>query len=415
MAVVASTSQRGVGDQARQHRGRRSGRRRPPCPGRSPRPAGSTRPATGAATAGGDGPLAELGVEQPVALDDAAAQGLAEARPAPRVISFSRKCGASPRSMSRVVISATCTSASVRPAARCRRRPAGGCRRAARPVRRRARTTWPRLPRLVGPQRRLAVHAQVAGGLLDQAVRLAGHDEGVLGQPDVEALAAAPQRQQTWSGSAATDGADGHRALEGRDRAPERLGEVGGAAAPARDTRAGMTLASVVIGGRDAQAAAGLQVGVVVDVAVQRGDHVRPAAIRPPPRWLTGWALASEMMPTLAQRVWPSTVDAGRGDAEREVEQPVVADGGPQRRGVVAQLADLGRRLVDERRALPSATRTAPEAKRRIVVPAGQQPGRPASARRGRGRGPRRAGAARPSPGPAPRAGRWPRARAGPR
>src|SRR5690606_31700789 len=40
--------------------------------------------------------------------------------------------------------------------------------------------------------RRLAVHAQVAVGQLDDAVGLAGDDVGVLGQPDVEGLAAAP-------------------------------------------------------------------------------------------------------------------------------------------------------------------------------------------------------------------------------
>ncbi len=44
---------------------------------------------------------------------------------------------------------------------------------------------------------RLAVHAQVAGGLLDHPVRLAGDHEGVLGEADVERLAAAPQRQVT--------------------------------------------------------------------------------------------------------------------------------------------------------------------------------------------------------------------------
>ena len=55
------------------------------------------------------------------------------------------------------------------------------------------------------------------------------------------------------------------------------------------------------------------QVGVVVDVAVERGGRRRaPRRRRPSSSWLSGCALASEMMPTLAQRVCPSTTAVGR-------------------------------------------------------------------------------------------------------
>ncbi len=63
---------------------------------------------------------------------------------------------------------------------------------------------------------------------------------------------------------------------------------------------------------------------------------------------MSGWALAWEMMPTLAQRVWPSTTASAVGARDGPAQQLVAEDGRAQRPGVVAQLADLGRRLVDE-------------------------------------------------------------------
>ena len=60
----------------------------------------------------------------------------------------------------------------------------------------------------------------------------------------------------------------------------------------------------------DAQAVLHLDVGVVVDVAVQRGDDVGRACASPDrsaSSLFSGWQLGSLMMPTLAQRVWPST------------------------------------------------------------------------------------------------------------
>ena len=84
----------------------------------------------------------------------------------------------------------------------------------------------------------------------------------------------------------------------------------------------------------DAQAVRDLEVGVVVDVAVERGRR-RTARVRrrrcSTSSLLTGWALGSEMMPTLAQRVWPRTATRALGAAERQAQQAVVGDGGPQR------------------------------------------------------------------------------------
>ena len=99
------------------------------------------------------------------------------------VISFSRKCGASPRSMSRVVISAVTTSAALDGQLACRRRRS---RVDAVERRRRGRVEHDHLTAAARRRRRLAVHAQVALGLLDHAVRLAGDDEAVLGEADVE-------------------------------------------------------------------------------------------------------------------------------------------------------------------------------------------------------------------------------------
>ena len=69
----------------------------------------------------------------------------------------------------------------------------------------------------------LTVEAEILTRLLDQAVRLTGDDVAVVGEPDAQALAAAAKREQQRVGSAGTRGPDGDRAVERRDRASERL------------------------------------------------------------------------------------------------------------------------------------------------------------------------------------------------
>ncbi len=106
-------------------------------------------------------------------------------------------------------------------------------------------------------------------------------------------------------------------------------------------------MASVVISSGDLQSFGGLEIGEVVDVTVQHGDHVRCS----PPSLsseLSGWAFGCEISPTLAQRVWPSTTArpvSTSSASQRSVSAKIC---GAKFARVVAQLADLGRCLVDE-------------------------------------------------------------------
>ena len=193
MATTASARSVVVGERG-ERRPRGSGRRSPRCPGRSRRPAGCCRRAAGRGASSGSvsGPSAtarrpsrSTTLPRSVLRNDAGASE----------ISFSRKCGKSPRSMSRVVISAcwsssACTGSGVPSNAN---RSDAVERAGVRGVEHHDLAPGGR--GALGVGRRLAVHAQVGGRLLDQAVGLAGDDEGVLGQPDVERLAAAPQRE----------------------------------------------------------------------------------------------------------------------------------------------------------------------------------------------------------------------------
>ncbi len=129
-----------------------------------------------------------------------------------------------------------------------------------------------------GPLRvggRLAVHAQVRRRLLDEPVRLAGDDERVLGQADVQRLPAPAQREQDALRSAGSGGGDRHRALERGDRRPERLVDLlAGGEAPRDERRDDLGVGRHL--GRDVESLDRLEVGVVVDVAVERPDDVRP-------------------------------------------------------------------------------------------------------------------------------------------
>src|SRR5690606_32330126 len=200
-----------------------------------------------------------------------------------------------------------------------------------------------RVVRIAG---RLAVHAQVARAVLDDAVRLARDDGRILGQPDVQRLAAATQREQQLVRVLGAARRDRRRALEGRDAAPEclepRLARLETTCDQGRDDlRVGRDLR------REAQPAVRDEAQVVVDVAVQRGDHVR-------------LDLAAELEGLERVRVRladdadarPARVTE-HGDLrglrrERGTQQVVATDRGPQRGDVVAELADLRGPLVDE-------------------------------------------------------------------
>ena len=198
----------------------------------------------------------------------------------------------------------------------------------------------------LGIGRRLAVHAQVGGRLLDQAVGLAGHDVGVLDHAHVEGLATAPERQEQAVGGGGGLGGDAHRARELRHRRAEGVLHSGAALHAAGDEG----WDDLGVGGdlgRHLQALERLEVGVVVDVAVERAHHV-------------GTLVTVELLVVERVRVGlgddadtrPAGVaehhDLGVVVRECEVQQRVVADRGTQHRGVVAELTDLGGGLVDE-------------------------------------------------------------------
>jgi hypothetical protein len=197
----------------------------------------------------------------------------------------------------------------------------------------------------------LPVEADVARRLLDHAVRLAGDDEAVVGEADVEPLAAAVQREQHRVGRLRAHRPDRDRSLERGDRAAERLDDV----APARRVPADESRDHLRVGGDvlvDAELVLDPEVGVVVDVAVERGHHVRA---RP------GGRRRFELVTVDRVGVgFGDDADAGPagvaehrrarvGVADREAQQRVGRDRRAQRPGVVTELTDLGRRLVDER------------------------------------------------------------------
>ena len=113
-----------------------------------------------------------------------------------------------------------------------------------------------------------------------------------------------------------------------------------------------MTLASVVISGATAQVLGLAQVGVVVDVAVEGGHHVGGDGPVP----LLGVQGVGVGLGDDPDARPPGMADhggAGAGRGEGPSEEGVGANGGAQRLDVVAEFADLRRRLVHEAQAAP--------------------------------------------------------------
>ena len=135
---------------------------------------------------------------------------------------------------------------------------------------------------VVGVRRRLAVHPHVPAGLLDQPVGLGGDHVGVAGQADVQRLARAAQRQRQAVRPIGDGGGDGDRPFERRHRGPEGL-EVAVAGGDAPRHQRGDHLGVGGDLGRDLQTVGRLQIGEVVDVAVEGSGHEgaeRPAGPR---------------------------------------------------------------------------------------------------------------------------------------
>ena len=201
-------------------------------------------------------------------------------------------------------------------------------------------------PRVVRLGRRLAVETQVGLCLLDESVRFAGDDVGVLGEPDVETLAAPAQREEDLARRGGRVRTDRDRPLERSHGLAERIrwgqSTVDRASHQRRDDlRVGRDLRC------DPQVVKSDQLGVVVDVAVERGGGIR----RPEPIDL----LVIERMGVCLRDDADACPPRVRQDddlraiaRERLPEQLVADDGRAQHRDVVAELADLGRRLVHE-------------------------------------------------------------------
>ena len=270
---------------------------------------------------------------------------------------------------------------------RCRRRRCGSMPSRV-PACAASRTTiWPAVADgALGVGRRLAVEPQVRRGLLDEAVRLARDDERVLGEPDVQRLAAAAQREEQPVGRRRRPArAIATRALERGDRRAERLVERRARRRARRDTSAGITLASVVISAGNVQRLERLEVGVVVDVAVERGDDVgrgRRAELLLVERVRVRLGDDADARPP---RV-PEHDGLGGVGVEREAEQLVVADRGAQHARCCRRARRSRRRPCRRTTSRPSATRTEPERNSGSAARGVEQP-RDRRHRRGRGRG----------------------------
>ena len=69
----------------------------------------------------------------------------------------------------------------------------------------------------------IAVQPEIGRRVLDDAIGLAGHDERVLGRPDVERLPAPPQREEEIGGFGRRTRGDGHRTLQQVHGLTERI------------------------------------------------------------------------------------------------------------------------------------------------------------------------------------------------
>ena len=218
----------------------------------------------------------------------------------------------------------------------------------------------------------LAVEAEVTIGLLDDAVGLAGDDVAVFGDADVDALAAAAQGEHHRAGTGGAGRTDRDRAIEPGDGAAERLDDTVPIGARGRAVAGDERRDHLGVGGDrsgDAQAVgAALRSAWLSTSPLSTPTTYGPVSSPPDSSsssLLTGWALASEMMPTLAQRVCPSTDTSARSPDTARRSSVVGGDLGTHRRRVVAELTDLRRRLVHEREhgagsLAPSRSRTEP-------------------------------------------------------
>ena len=200
-------------------------------------------------------------------------------------------------------------------------------------------------------RRRLAIEAHEVGRLLHHAIRLTRHHEGVVGEPDVDGLTAAPEGEQHRLGISGGHGPDGDRPLERGHGAPKALHEIVRLHRVTRhEGRDDLGIGGD--GAGDAQPVLGHEVGVVVDVAVERSHHVRALGVGARLLFLVEWVgvgLGDDA------DAGPAGVaeqrDPGRGRTQGCPQQVVAVDGGANDAAVVTQFTDLGGGLVDEAQA----------------------------------------------------------------
>ena len=260
MAGQRLDPQAAVGDAGEQRAGQALAGDVRRCPGRSPGCGRCARCAAARARSAASTSSPSATCSAPSRVDELAAQRLAEADAGASVISLRRKCGyVAAVDVAGGDLRRRCRSPSVTGsdgavvglARRCPR----GCRRGRRRARRSGRGwRW-------GSRGWRACRRRGAGSAacLDQPVGLGGHDVAVVGEPDVERLAAAPQREQEvvgvrrrrwrrWRPSPRSWRRCRGRRRRGRRPRPSRW-----------DTRVGMTLASVVISAASAARSAALR------------------------------------------------------------------------------------------------------------------------------------------------------------
>ncbi len=225
-----------------------------------------------------------------------------------------------------------------------------------------------------GAEAGVAVHAHVHPGLPHHPIGLGGDHVGIVGQPHVEGLPTTSQREQEAVWRLGGAGGDGKRPVElGDGRAEGRFGAFPGGH-PARH-QGGHDLRVARDLDRDAQAVVAPQLAMVVDVPVDGDGDVGPS--------VTALALL-----LVVERVGvglrhdahtgPPGVaedgDAGARSSQGAVQEVVGGDGLAQGPGVVAQLADLRRRLVHQAQA-PQRGADRPRGEQGIITAGGDQLG----------------------------------------
>ena len=180
--------------------------------------------------------------------------------------------------------------------------------------------------RPVGITRRLAVEAQVRRRLLDEAVRLARHDERVGREPHVQSLPAAPECEQQLVGAGADACRHCDRSLDRRDGRTKRLDRIESPGEPARHERRNHLGVRRDLG-RHPEVVGREQVGVVVDVAIERTDDIGTVGIvdlRTVERMRVGFGdQADTRPPRMTQHETPRRIGS-----DGAVQQRVVDDRG---------------------------------------------------------------------------------------